>query len=83
MICSAMLFVLTARCLSALSILLFSPVSGISTNVTTSETSIRHQNVSFIHRQSEGALKHFLILETWIDPQSLQAWTLAVAKNAD
>ena len=58
-------------------------VSRISTNVTARETSAGPQNVSFIHRRSEGTLKHFLILETWIDPQNLQVWTLVVAKNAD
>jgi hypothetical protein len=30
---------------------------------------------------SEGALSGFLVLETWIDPETMAVWTLAVVRR--
>ena len=60
-------------------------VSQLSTSIVASDTSISsaYQNTSVIHRQSKGKLNRFTVIETWINPEGLDVWTLAVAQNAD
>jgi len=58
-------------------------ISIVSTVMTTSVVSAEGYNSSLIHQQSAGHLSHFLVLETWIDPNTLAVWTLAIARKAD
>ena len=56
----------------------------ISTTIETAEQidTGAYQNTSAIVRKSAGNLRHFAVIETWIDPDNLNVWTLAVAENA-
>jgi hypothetical protein len=56
-------------------------VSRVSTVVTVSETLTGSYNTTIIHQKSTGHLENFLVLEVWIDPETLAAWTLAIAKK--
>jgi hypothetical protein len=56
-------------------------VSRLSAAVTTNVSSAENQNSSTIHQTSEGNLSHFLVLETWIEPDTQAIWTLAVAQT--
>jgi len=58
-------------------------VSQISSSVTTGtlSDSSAYQNTETIYQYSEGALSNFVVLETWIDPDSRAAWTLAIAEK--
>jgi hypothetical protein len=56
-------------------------VSRSSASVTTSETSFEHGSTTFIQQRSKGNLTHFVVLETWMDPENESVWTLAIAQN--
>jgi len=58
-------------------------VSQISTSVTTGSLSdsAAYQNTETVYQYSEGRLRNFVVLETWIDPDSRAAWTLAIAEK--
>ena len=56
-------------------------VSKVSTSIETSDTSIYSQNEIQIRRQSSGALNNFLVLEIWIEPETMAVWTLAIART--
>lgn len=58
-------------------------VSRSSSFVRTSDTLINQQNTSSIYQQSQGRLQYFIVLETWIDPENLSVWTLAVARSSN
>jgi len=57
----------------------------ISTTIETTEQidTGAYQNTSAIVRKSAGNLRCFAVIETWIDPNNLNVWTLAVAENVD
>jgi hypothetical protein len=59
-------------------------LSLVSTTMAVHEIGdTRHGAVSEMVEVSEGVLNGFLVLETWIDPQTKSVWTLAVAKEAN
>jgi hypothetical protein len=55
----------------------------ISTTIETEETAIQSRATVQLHRQSRANMTHFLILETWIDPQTRAVYTLAIARPAN
>lgn len=58
-------------------------VTSLSAKVTANVTSAENQNSSRHHQTSEGHLANFLVLETWIEPDTRAVWTLAVAKTTE
>ena len=58
-------------------------VSNASTSIMTKDSSVQSQVNSQIILQSSGYLTHFLVLETWIDPETRAVYTLAIAKPVD
>jgi hypothetical protein len=55
----------------------------ISTEILTEDTAIQNQAALQVRRQSMADMTHFLILETWIDPQTRAVYTLAIARPAN
>ena len=58
-------------------------VATISTDIGSGDSVTQNQAGSQIYRQSSGTLRNFLVLETWIDPNSRAVYTLAVAQAAN
>ena len=58
-------------------------VSTISTDMGSNESSTQSQSESQLYRKSSGSLKNFLVLETWIDPNTRAVYTLAIAAAAN
>jgi hypothetical protein len=56
-------------------------VSKVSTVMVTTDTSLQGQAESQISRQSSGTLSNFLVLEIWVDPETMAVWTLAIART--
>ena len=54
--------------------------SRISTVVTTEDITIYNQSSQNISSRSEAVMTNFLVLETWIDPQTRAVYTLAIAR---
>ena len=58
--------------------------SRISTTIETEETVILNfQSTLQFRRLSTASMTHFLVLETWIDPQTRAVYTLAIAQPAN
>ena len=57
-------------------------VSQTSTKITTStsQNTSEFDNTQFIYRKSSGRLAQFIVIDTWVDPEKLDVWTLAVAR---
>ena len=55
--------------------------SSTSTSITASNTEVQSMTESQIRSRSYERLTNFLVLETWIDPNTRAAWTLAVAQT--
>ena len=56
----------------------------ISTEIETEEAVVQnYQSAIQFHRQSIASMTHFLVLETWVDPQTRAVYTLAIAQSAN
>jgi hypothetical protein len=58
-------------------------VSSMSTSVSADAVTTFTSSASSTHQHSRGRLTHFLVLETWVDPNTEYVYTLAVARNAN
>jgi hypothetical protein len=60
-------------------------ITNISSKISSSEIIVTGNTItthtSTVLQISEGEMSEFLILETWIDPETKAVWTLAVAKK--
>lgn len=58
--------------------------SRISTEIQAEETTVQNLQATMqFRRQSIANMTHFLVLETWIDPQTRAVYTLAIAQPAN
>jgi hypothetical protein len=55
----------------------------ISTTIEIEGSTIQNQTTSQFHRHSIANMTQFLIIETWIDPQTRAVYTLAIAQPAN
>jgi hypothetical protein len=55
----------------------------IYTEIEAEDTIIQSRTTLQFRRQSIANMTHFLILETWIDPQTMAVYTLAIARPAN
>ena len=57
--------------------------SRVSTYIGEDNVSVQDRAGTQIYRRSVGNLTQFLVLETWIDPQTRGVYTLAIARPVD
>jgi len=58
-------------------------ISQASSSMNTGVSIFNDVNSSVTTQQSSGSLMYFMILETWVDPENLSAWTLTIAKSVN
>jgi len=58
-------------------------VSNVSTFIETSDTSFYSQTELNFRLQSSATLKNYLVLETWVEPETGAVYTLAIAEAAN
>jgi hypothetical protein len=58
-------------------------IISASSVITTSQVATNSRGETYILQKSEGRLENFVILETWIEPETQSVWTLVVAQNID
>ena len=56
-------------------------VSNLSTVVSIKNIAIGNRHVTETETHSSGNLKNFIIMEIWVDPDTLAVWTLAIAQG--
>jgi len=58
-------------------------ITRSSSSLNTSVSSHNDMSSTLITQQSSGRLMNFMVLETWIDPENLSAWTLTIARSVN
>ena len=58
-------------------------ITRSSSSINTSVSSYNETSSSMITQQSNGRLSHFMVLETWINPEDLSVWTLTIARSVN